>query len=590
MVPSARNTVAICHLSAPVMFNRHLLTTIASLLGLALLLWVAVFFEELRLSSSMQSQLQAKSDELDRQLSALSVLPRVLADHPDVKNALMEPNTDKLTLANEALHGAQLKSDSAFAFLMDTQGNTVASSNYLESVSFVWINYGFRPYFTGAMSNDEATFFAVGATTGIPGYFAANAVKDNGAIIGVVVVKSELAGLLDSWHQPPYHWLAVDELGVVILSTSDEFLYTPTVTLDEQTKKLIESDRRYIPSSDAKFVDEAPARLSYTANANNEMYLVKRQTIGAEQWDLQLIMERKRLWLNALLYVVAIAALFTVAALGYRNFRAQKRLADFEKKHADELELEVELRTAELRSVQEELISESNFAMLGRMSGAINHEINQPLASLRLNLASLRSLLDKPDADIDELRQIVVDSDRTTKRIGRVVTTLRSLAGQRRTDHMVLDANKIVHDVIETIKRERPVASHSLSVKLNKQSPSLQGNDVLLQQALLNLLYNAFDAVLEEQKPYVSIQILSSSQHIAFEIEDNGPGVKPELQDNLFKPFVSDKQRNGLGLGLTLAELIAQDHDGQLDYTPRVPKGSIFTLKIPVTKSAVSHV
>lgn len=565
------------------MFNNRITTILVPLVGLALLLWLAVSFEELRLTKSMQSQLQGKVDELDRQLGQLAVLPRVLAEHPDITGALKKPSALVLDQANVALQNAQINSGSSFAFIMDTTGTTIAASNYQDALSFVGINYGFRPYFQGAISGDEATFFAVGATTGIPGYFVANSIKHNGTIVGVVVVKSELSGLLDSWQLSPYQWLAVDELGVVILSTSSEYLYTTTVDLNDDSIDVIKADRRYVPADHAKFVINSPERLAYRGTSGNQTFLVQRRKLDIESWELQLVIDRWRLWLNALLYVSAIGAIIGIAALGYRNIRAQKRLAAVEQRHMLELEAEVEQRTAELRSAQEALISESNFAMLGRMSGAINHEINQPLASLRLNLATLRSLFDRPEPDMDELRQIVVESDRTTKRIGRVVTTLRSLSGQQSTDHSELDVSRLIGDVVETVKRERPAMSKFLALKSETGKLSLRGNDVLLQQALLNLLYNAFDAVLDESAPFVTIGAEAIDETIVFNVEDNGCGVQPELETSLFKPFVSDKKRTtGLGLGLTLAELIADDHAGQLGYSPKMPKGSTFTLTIPI--------
>jgi len=567
------------------MFDNRLVSIVTTLAAIALLLWLAISFEQLRLSRDMQSQLQAKAGELDRQLSQLAVVPRILSRHPAITNALIEAHPTALADANVALRNAQIDSGSSFAFLMDTEGTTVAASNFEDAVSFVGINYAFRPYFSGAIANDEATFFAVGATTGEPGYFIADSVKHKDKTVGVVVVKSELAGLLDSWRQPPYHWLAVDELGVVILSTSAEFLYTRTKDLDRETVEIIKSDRRYLPATNAEFKPVSTSNISYRTQSDEQTFLVERRTLTTEEWKLELIIDQWQVWLNAILYVLAISAVGLLAALGYRNVRTQKRLAATEQRHALELEDEVEQRTAELRSAQEALISESNYAMLGRMSGAINHEINQPLASLRLNLASLRGLFDKPEPDMNELRQIVVDSDRTTKRIGRVVTTLRNLSGQQHSEHVQLDVERLLDDIIDTVNRERPAASQSLQLNGKGSGLSVHGNYVLLQQALLNLLYNAFDAVLDKREPMVAIDLEASSDYIAFKVIDNGSGVKPELQESLFKPFVSDKQRTtGLGLGLTLAELIAKEHAGQLDYLARTPAGSIFTLKIPITQ------
>jgi len=247
----------------------------------------------------------------------------------------------------------------------------------------------------------------------------------------------------------------------------------------------------------------------------------------------------------------------------------------------------VQQRTEELRATQQELISESNFSMLGRMSGAINHEINQPLATLRLNLASLRNIIEKPDADPAEVRQIVLDSDRTTKRIGRVITTLRNLTVQRSAEHTQVNLDRLVAEVVETVQRERPALSQSLSVRIAEGMKAIAGNDILLQQAMLNLLYNAFDAVIDTPTPSVqlSVDMLQGKDNVAIEVSDNGCGVSEAIVANLFKPFVSDNTRkSGLGLGLTLVELIAKEHNGQLSYKPGIEDskaGSIFTLTLP---------
>ena len=111
----------------------------------------------------------------------------------------------------------------------------------------------------------------------------------------------------------------------------------------------------------------------------------------------------------------------------------------------------------------------------------------------------------------------------------------------------------------------------------------------MLQQALLNLIYNAFDGVINQPDPMVLLSVRNIEKFIEFEVLDNGCGVSEAVAPNLFKPFVSDNTRkSGLGLGLTLAELIAHDHGGTLSYKPARPtasdevSGSIFILSIPL--------
>lgn len=548
---------------------------------LVLLPWLVFQFESLRVKRTMLELLQAKATELDRQLAQYAVAPRLLSNHPSIVAAAIDANPNRITQANNALLQAQTDSQAAFAFLLNTDGTTIASSNFADELSFVGQYYGFRPYFKGALAGQETTFFAVGATTGIPGYFIANAVNDNTGVVGVVVTKFDLNELPDSWRQPSFSWLALDEFGVVILSTDSTLLYTPTRSLDKESVARITEDRRYLPSATAEYITNKVGWTTYSNQVSERSYLMQENQLLVENWTLRILYERAGIGFRTLLYLLGLAALATIAALVLRNNRAQKKLVAAEHRHALQLEAQVQERTQELRSAQDALISESNFAMLGRMSGAINHEINQPLASLRLNLATLRSLFDQKDPDLETLEQIVVDSDRTTKRIGRVVTTLRSLSGQNRVDKTDVDVKRLVTDVVDTVNRERPKMSQVLRVSnLPEAALVIHGNDVLLTQALLNLLYNALDAVIDTEEPVVTLEI---DEEVQIKVTDNGHGVPQELRENLFKPFVSDKQRTtGMGLGLTLAELIAKEHGGTLSYQPIGTTGSEFTLLIPL--------
>ncbi len=553
-------------------------------LGLAVLK-----FEQLRESNLMQFQLQGKAAELDRQLEQFAVLPRVLARHPYVIRALSDPSSSSVSNANLMLRKSQQDSKSAFAFVMNTDGTTIAASNYEDSVSFIGVNYGFRPYFTRALVDGAATFFAVGATTGIPGYFTASAVTVAEETIGVVVVKTDLAGLLDSWQLSPYEWAVVDELGVVTLATDTRFLYVPMRQLSESDRQIIKQDRRYQAVHDAYLMPLSTDRIKYQHQSTNQAYFMQQIQLNSEQWNLTLLVKVSRIWIRAAIWLLALGSILLILLLSYRNMLVQKRLVATEQRHAMDLELEVAARTRELRMAQEALITESNYAMLGRMSGAINHEINQPLTSLRLNLASLRNIIDKPDADIHELRQIIVDSDRTTKRIGRVVTSLRSLAAQRATERVPLGVDDLVGGIVDTISRERPAMKNSLKVVLAEKNMWVKGNEILLQQALLNMLYNAFDAVLSHGQPEVTLKLARSGKTIQISVLDNGPGVSEDVLPHLFKPFVSDKSKSsGLGLGLTLTEMIAEDHQGELTYellsleNSEYQTGSRFTLFLPL--------
>ncbi len=582
---------------------------LASLVALAGLAW---FIELWRAQDYLQSHVELQAKELDRELAQLSILPRLLSLDPRIAQALTANDRTTIRIANETLATTKTQSGVSFAFLMNTVGDTIASSNWRDPVSFVGRNYKFRPYFSEALQGRSSTFFAVGATTGVPGYFVAEAVRKDETVIGVIVVKIELDQLLESWSENSFTSLIVDELGVVILSTESRLLYAPTKILGTEVLQKITADRRYILNTDSEL---KPVRRSLLGEHFWQIYHHDQATfytsidskLSSENWTLLNFLSLAVVAKGAILYFSILAALLAIAWLVVRSYHQRKLIARTRDRHATLLESKVKQRTDELQSAQQALIAQSNFAMLGRMSAAINHEINQPLASLRFNLATLRQLMDQPDPASSDLRETIIASDRTTKRIGRVVETLRSVARQGNNDLHQINVSQLVVDVANIVQRERKIAATALQISniTATGGPTIRGNEILLQQALLNLLYNAMDAVLDVNNPRVQIYaalpdsgisadetentanpetgLVQASNRVIIGIEDNGGGINPSLVEHLFHPFRSElSHRKGLGLGLTLAKQIIEDHNGTLNYAPVSTGGSHFSVHLPI--------
>ena len=568
---------------------------VASLIALSALL--ALRFEHWRTRVQQRRVIAVQAAELDRELARLTIVPRLLADDPRVIDALSSGDplsghpspahaardpADAARTANRLLERARSRSGAAVLYLMDRDGLTVAASNWADPTSFVGIDYGFRPYFRGALAGRETTFFGVGATTGEPGYFIAHPVAEGGRVIGVLVAKVALDAPLDAWRERAHRSLVTDELGVVILSSDPALLYASSTPLDEAARERLASDRRYRPNENGTLV------LSSTrARLGGARQLLSSRALEREPWTLHLLVPERRLLGRATLSGAAVLALLAVAVLLFERSRRQRRLAETEQRAARELERLVASRTEALEKAQRALIAESNFAMLGRMSAAVNHEINQPLASLRLDLATLRRLAERDPPPLEEMRRTIVDGDRTTRRIGRVVATLRSLARRGAGDFMPLDAAGLVDEVVATLRRERPRDVAALRLPLCEKGAIVFGNAVLLQQALLNLLHNAFEAVSREAEPAVTIGLLRSPPGgVTLSVADNGPGVPPSLSERLFEPFATASvSGEGLGLGLALARQIVEDHGGTLAYRAGEDGGSVFEMRLPAEAS-----
>ncbi len=579
---------------------------IALLIVLVVSYALAYLFETRRVAAIQERSIAVRVGELDRQIKQLSFVPRLLSDDATIViAALTAPESSENTqLASRRLQTAQIESGLDFAFLMNPRGITIATSNWASELSFIGNDYSFRPYFQTAIKGSTSTYFAVGATTGIPGYFIAEPVTRRGEVLGVVVAKMALTAPVDTWREFDDQTIVLDEYGVVILATQPQYLYHPTQPLSESDIAEIRRERRY-PIANLEDQDGLLRFMQYRQYSSE---------LQSQPWQMVTLVSRSSIHQMAGL-ITAICLVLALLTLSFlRVYHQQKRLVATQLRHAGELEGQVALRTRELEQAQNALIAESNYAVLGRMSAAINHEINQPLASLRLNLASLRKLIEQPNHNVDEIEDIVVESDRTTKRIGLVVATLRNFTRGNTMRRETIEISKLVQEVSATIKSERPSMSKHLSVSTCDSASTLEGDNVLLQQALLNLLYNAIDAVLHHDSPLLTISVtepqtggmytaaINQPQDIAkvdvtgwyikVSVKDNGGGVPSEMIPALFEPFnannnANKKQQQGLGLGLSITKQIAESHAGILIYENN-STGSIFSLLLPVVTPAWS--
>ncbi len=562
---------------------------------------VTTLFERWRLAHEQEIQAVTKAADLDQQLRQFAVLPVILSEDPRLHQALTEPSTDSHLVASKVLQHVAIESDAAFAFLMDVNGLTVAASNFDDDVSFVGNNYGFRPYFKQAIVGESSTFFAVGATTGIPGYFVSEPIFHNGKVIGVVVIKLEPSHLPVSWNEGSAIALVTDELGVVILSSQQNILYSATKPLQKKVLSIIETDRRYQVAQKSRFEKSESSMWHLSVGDASAHYIVGSRKLAVEPWTLSVLTPHYTFILRVLVKLAVLAGIIAIAGLIWKIWSQQAQLSRERGLLANRLEHQVEERTRELEQMQNDMIAQSNFAMLGRMSAAINHEVNQPLSSLRFNLAALRQMIEKNDPvekdqqtnlqNHDSIESTVVDLDRTAKRITRVIESLRALPNRQNTDLSEIVVTEFLSETVETVERERPLMSRYLCYRdlMQDRQIKINGERILMQQAILNVLYNAFDAVADLDNPVILLDLSVSGETVNIIVSDNGAGVPSHLVPRMFEPFESNPEKiSGLGLGLTLARQIVNDHGGKIVFERRDKSEalSVFTITLPLLPRA----
>jgi PAS domain S-box-containing protein len=228
---------------------------------------------------------------------------------------------------------------------------------------------------------------------------------------------------------------------------------------------------------------------------------------------------------------------------------------------------------------------------LGVLVAGIAHEINNPLAFVRTNLAHLMGLagrvekkldaFDPPDAAaLAEMSDVIAETQGGTERISRLVDATRRLSRDPGVGRELVDLNGVVDGAIQmaALHANREVA---ITNDLDPAGPAVIGSAEQLGQVLLNLLINAKQATGSKPEGRIRVETRARDDIAEVRVHDNGPGVSPGDRESIFDPFFTTKDPDeGTGLGLAIAFDIAKDHDGSLEVGSSDLGGACFTLRL----------
>jgi two-component system C4-dicarboxylate transport sensor histidine kinase DctB len=584
-------------------FFRHRATLLSLGLTATLLVacaaWLgAMTTGERHARAALDSQLQVLKRSVESEIERFRYLPAVAARDGRIRAALSDGSPDHLAAANRYLLSVRNDSRADALYVMKPDGLTIAASNYDLPSSFVGENYRFRPYFRDALATGSGRYYAVGVTTGLPGYFLASVIRDGERVIGVAVAKVDMSAVEQGWRQSGTLAAIADSEGVVFLAGIPGWKYRPLHPLEQEALAGIAAARKYdgidLAAAKPVFTDAEPREDGTAVVGLGGRHLLRSVTIEPDGWRLwsaaSLAPIRATANLVALLATLA-SLLVSGAALYWRQRRhlirakleAHDRLEQRVAERTAELNREVEERRraeTQLRETQATLIHTAKLAALGRMSAAIAHEVSQPLAAMENTLASTGLLAGRGEnervvAKVATAREIV-------RRIQRTVKHLKSFARNEPGRREPVPVERCIGVAVELVAHRAEAIGVTIMVSPVDPSLRAMAEPTRLEQVVINLLANALDAVAGQDEPWVAVEAVTEGDEIRIAVSDNGAGVPAALHERIAEPFFTTKETGeGLGLGLAISRAIVGEYGGALNFGPREGGGTRFVVSLP---------
>jgi signal transduction histidine kinase len=259
--------------------------------------------------------------------------------------------------------------------------------------------------------------------------------------------------------------------------------------------------------------------------------------------------------------------------------------------HALRTEMANRARAEErLQTVQGELARMARIATVGELAGAIAHEINQPLTAIISGGGSALRWLNRQKPKLDEAKAAVQRIVRDGNRAAEVVAHIRALLKKDKPNHVDVDLNDAIREVIALTRGERGARHVSLRTELFADLPTVRGDRIQLQQVVLNLILNAVEATSAIADTPRSLSIRTQRGEdggVLVAVEDTGVGIDPAAAIHVFEPFFTTKA-DGMGMGLAISRSIVESHGGCLWIAPASPHGAIVCFSLPGNHGAAS--
>lgn len=521
------------------------------------------------------------SGNLLSELRQNAIVPQLLARDQTLISALQ---SNDFSLSTQRLISFVDEIGAASIMLLAQDGRTVAATDRLR----LGERHRNASYFVDAVRANTTVFSVIEREAGGYRFTYARRLEDSSEVLGVIVVEVDLQKFERAWAGISDAVMVSDSTGTIVLATESRWRglseadavtqQTPQGAIQRAIRAT--TDWTVLPA-DAYLQGEAVMRITNRIQFRG-WHMTSYTTYAS-------IRER----VNAVL-ALEIMGFAIFLALGFYTLsrRSALRMALFQRESAELRVLNTRLQreVAERERVQktlavaeQSLAQSSKLAALGEMSAAVSHELNQPLAAMKTYLAGARLLLgrNRPEEALVSFGRI----DDLIERMGAITRQLKSYARKGSDTFNPVnmgDALASSLSMMEPQLRQR----HVRIARVLPDSPVfVMGDQMRIEQVMVNLLRNALDATKSVVDPEIEI-ILAAGETAILAVRDNGVGIKDFGE--LFEPFYTTKlPGDGVGLGLAISSGIVNDLGGRLTARNAENGGAVFEMQLPILVDGV---
>ena len=240
-------------------------------------------------------------------------------------------------------------------------------------------------------------------------------------------------------------------------------------------------------------------------------------------------------------------------------------------------------RERRMHDLQAELLRVARLNMMGQMTAAIAHEVNQPLAAIANYVGAAKNTLRSGGLDtLSRVNDIVDKVAEQTQRAGDIIRNLRGFVEKRESVRTDEDLTTLIEKALVLTNYNALDESVALTLRLDDKLAPVTVDAVQVQQILVKLICNSVEAMRPQEKR--ELLIVTEPGHAGFAdvtVQDTGPGLPPNVRENVFQPFITTKE-TGMGLGLSICEVLVKANGGEIALVQGLAEGTGFRFSLPL--------